>query len=723
VSRSASRLRRFGAALAVVVLCSFAPAAPPATAPLVFAQSGLAGGGFVNVLAADPFDRSVVLAGGDVSGFHRSTDGGVTWATSNTGLGALTQLPVASILFSATTPGLVYAGVGKVASGGGLLVSHDDGQSWSMLSTTPQFSGTDNPLRGLPHMHPRSTGVLLAEDPAGAHLYAATFDQGVLRSDDGGHTWMALGLSGSFLRGLALDPADPDTVYAAAYNDGVYVTTNASTTGAFTQLAGSPATPEELAVIGGSLYVAGGKAGVFRTRDGGSTWQQLGGTAIPTNGPTWMSIAGYRACGRDVVFAGATGGGANAIVRSTDDGATWASVTADPTRIHTTIGGPGGPEWWLRQATFLPGGDGYVVSSIVTGTGTPGGGDCLDPDVEVAGRSGIWGSANAGDDWYPMMQGLGVSVARDVAGDPSIAGRTYVAAADWAFLYSTNSLASVTQKKPTGVSRGADLWVDAATSPARVFIGASKPTTNGEVFSSLDPATKSWVDEGLSSVVSGGWAPLAVAEQRFGTQRILLAAVERTGIWRKVGTTWAKVNGVAMTQPQISRGASFAWAPGSDAVFLFDRETGVWRSGDRGRTWTKIWSLESSVPGTGYLAIDPAAPTRLFVSAAGSGVWRIDGATSGSVDGGTLTPVLVGDFPTAGPMEPGPGGLIWLATAAAPGVAPALYSTDDGGATWSLRSDRFYEAAALFPFDLYAAPDGRVFVATNGDGVVVGTSS
>ena len=39
-----------------------------------FQQSGIAGGGFVNVIAADPSGSGLLIAGGDVSGLHRSTD-------------------------------------------------------------------------------------------------------------------------------------------------------------------------------------------------------------------------------------------------------------------------------------------------------------------------------------------------------------------------------------------------------------------------------------------------------------------------------------------------------------------------------------------------------------------------------------------------------------------------------------------------------------------------
>jgi hypothetical protein len=720
--RPSPRARAAVAALTIAVF-GLVAAQPAGSAPgqLTFRQSGLIGGGFVNVLAADPSDPSTLLAGGDVSGFHLSTDGGTTWTTSNTGIQSLAQLQVATILYSTATPGLVYAGVGKRGTLGGLLVSQDGGDSWSLRSAVPQFSGGDNEgVNGVPHTHPRSTGTLLAEDASGGFLYAATFAQGVMRSADGGHTWTTLGLAGKHLRGLAFDPAHPNTLYVGAYNDGVYVTTNASTTGAFTKLAGSPTTPEELLLIGDSLYVAGGKAGVFRTRNGGASWQQLGGSAIPTNGPFWESIAGYPACGHDVIYAGAKAAGGNSIVRSIDDGATWASVTSDPTLIHPSVGGPGGQSWWLG-ARFEPGTAGYVASSILTGTRSPGS-DCLDPDVWVAGRSGIWGSSNEAHDWYPMMRGLGVSISRDVAGDASIAGRTYVAAADWIFFFSSDSLDSVTQKKATGVVRGTDISVDPGTSPGRVYIGAGKPSSNGEVFSSANPVTTGWTDEGLSSR-AGGLVPLAVSAQTVGAQRILLAAVEGNGIWRKVGGTWTKVNGVAMASWQPSRGSSFAWAPGATNVYLFDHESGVWRSNDRGKTWTKIWNIRSSVAGTGYLAVDPSNPGRLYVSTTGTGVYRIDGATSGSVEAGTLSPTLIYSSPSAGPIETDGAGNLWLALNASANETPALYRSDDTGGSWSLMSDAAYAAAALFPYDLWIAPDGRVFVATNGNGVMAGTPS
>src|SRR5919106_1388886 len=161
----------------------------------VFQPTGLEGGGFQNVVEFDPSGSGLVLSGGDVSGFHRSMDHGATWKTSNRGLRALHELKVASILFSRTTPGKVYAAVGYQGRRGGLLVSEDGGASWSLRSAIPLFSAGQNVDPALPPDHPRSTGALLAQDEAGA-VYPPTFRPGVMRPVDDRLTLEILGLAG-----------------------------------------------------------------------------------------------------------------------------------------------------------------------------------------------------------------------------------------------------------------------------------------------------------------------------------------------------------------------------------------------------------------------------------------------------------------------------------------------------------------------------------------------
>jgi hypothetical protein len=428
-ARSRSSIR-WAAALSVIALLSAChpsqphPSPPPATplnVPYGFSGSSLDGGGFVNVVAFDPAVPGLVLAGGDVSGILRSTDYGKTWASADRGLRSLAQMKVASLLFSPS--GEAYAAVGDEGEGGGLLVSTDAGLSWSLRSQTPQFSGDNNVGLLLPVPHPRSTGTLLALDPKGSLLYAATFHDGVMRSADDGQTWTTLGLAGSYLRGLAIDPDHPNQVYAAAFQEGIFETSDASGSAKFELLANSPTTPEELTVVGGTLFAAAGSAGIYSYS--GGTWRTL----APA-GATWEALTGYAACGQTVLYAGADGAGSQGLMRSLDGGATWATLVADGSRIHANEGGPGGPRWWLaNHSGFMLGGSLYTASQIAVEPSATGQA-CKHERVLVAGRSGVWGSADAGANWYPMVRGMAVTIVHDTKLSPLNAAYMVAATAD-----------------------------------------------------------------------------------------------------------------------------------------------------------------------------------------------------------------------------------------------------------------------------------------------------
>jgi photosystem II stability/assembly factor-like uncharacterized protein len=83
---------------------------------------------------------------------------------------------------------------------------------------------------------------------------------GTYRSDDRGETWERLdrnGLPSSFGFGIALDPADPDVAYVVPEEGGEYRVTT------------------------------GGRLGVYRTGDGGASWQ-LWGAGLPDH--AWTGV-------------------------------------------------------------------------------------------------------------------------------------------------------------------------------------------------------------------------------------------------------------------------------------------------------------------------------------------------------------------------------------------------------------------------------------------------
>jgi hypothetical protein len=691
-------------------------------ASLTFSPTGLEGGGFQNVVAVDPSDPTILLSGGDVSGIERSTDAGASWQAVNAGLTGRSQLEVSAFLFSPVVAGRVYAAVGDAGAGGGLLQSDDSGATWTMLSTVPQFAGGNAKTAGLPAEHPRSTGNLIAQDPVTGSLYVATFKQGVLRSDDGGASWVPLGMAGLYLRALALDPAAPGVLYAGSYGAGLYRTTDAGGQGGFTQLAGgAPSTGEELAIAGGSIYAAAGTAGVFKSSDQGATWQSLGAGQLQS-GSMWTSIAAWQGCdGNTVIYAGADQSSPNAIVRSPDGGASWASVTADASHVHANVGGPLGQPWWLStRSAFMLGGKSSTPAQI---TIDPDPTDaCAQPKVLVAGRSGIWQSANAGGDWYPMVGQMGVTVVQTLALDPSSPGAVDIAATDWTFLTSSNAAAGVSSPAiKLAASTGFDVAIDPWVSPSRVYIATGNRDGNrqGRIYSSTTPAVgSSWKDEGLSAL-AGAKRPLAIAVGKTAAgAHVLLAAVDAGGIYRKVGTSWTRAASTAMTTKNWAKPIQMIWPAGTQTVYLYDHRSGTWRSADAGQTWVKLWAKPSTGDLKGYIATDATGAT-LWVST-GTALYRIDNARTGTVAAGTLTPLTVLTAPLPGPVAVSSTGSVYLALQPSGGVAAQLLRSDDRGATWTDVADATYRATALLPFRLVSDASGGIWVCLAGNGLLHG---
>jgi hypothetical protein len=674
----------------------------------------------VNVVAFDPWTPGVVIAGGDNSGIYRSTDYAQTWVPTNTAIPDTRLLQVASIAFSPSVPGTIYAGVGAQGDGG-LLVSVDDGLTWKLRSSVPGFSGGVNTgVLGLPATHPRSTGTLIQIDGARGLLYVATFDDGVMRSSDDGATWDALGLAGEHLRSLAIDPASPGVLYASTYGDGVWKTTTAFGAGTFTKVAGSPLIVEDLAFIGTDLYAAGPE-GLFRSQDGGFTWTPLGvgqlsSGSVPPPGtlPTWFTVTGFVACGKTVLYAGGQFKGTSSVMVSSDAGVSWTSLLSEAS-MHTTEGGPAGPRWWLADNQLAAfGGSNYLTTQIAFDRGSATDG-CSPQRILVAGRAGVRGTTDAGADWYPMVRGLGVTVIRGLAADPHVPGRVYIAPADWGFASSTDGGVSMTRNAPAQVFDAFGVAVDPWTTPSTVYLATGQFSSNtGEIWSNPDPTSGgAWTNEGLGA--AGGRRPTALAVNRVAGSPVILAMTQSSGIWRKSAGAWTLVNKLVQSGAQ----ASFSWVPGSSTVYFYDHGSGVWRSNDAGVSWSEIWAQPPLDDVSGYVAADPRDPSRLYVSVGNVGLFRLDGASAGSVGSGTIVPQPVVGFVAPGPIALRSDGAIHaVELTSATGVAAVRVSTD-GGKSWSTVSDTAYRATGGFPRTLSVGPEGAVWAGLFSDGIIM----
>ncbi len=204
------------------------------------------------------------------------------------------------------------------AASGGVWRTDNAGTSW-----TPVFDEEGSYSIGCLAMDPSNPDVVWVGTGENNSQRSVSFGDGVYKTLDGGETWTNMGLAGSEHIGrIAIDPRDTDTVWVAAQ---------------------------------GPLWSAGGDRGLYKTTDGGETWERVLNISDDTGvNEVWLDPRDP-----DVVYATAyqrrrhvwtliNGGPESALYKSTDAGATWRKITqglpeVDMGRIGLCIS-PGDPD-------------------------------------------------------------------------------------------------------------------------------------------------------------------------------------------------------------------------------------------------------------------------------------------------------------------------------------------------------------------------------------------
>jgi photosystem II stability/assembly factor-like uncharacterized protein len=219
-------------------------------------------------------------------------------------------------------PNVFY--VGQV--NGGVWKSDDYGRTW-----TPIFDHESSQSIGAIAVASSDPNIIYVASGEGLHRPDLSVGDGIYKSNDAGKTWTHLGLrDGQQIPALAIDPRDPNRVFAAVL--------------------GHPYGPNE-------------ERGLFRSTDGGQTWQK----AIYKDENTGASDVEIDPANPDVMYASmwevregpwednnevnGTGGG---LFKSSDGGTSWHPLTnglpkdlaqiyvaiapSDPKRLYATLG-------------------------------------------------------------------------------------------------------------------------------------------------------------------------------------------------------------------------------------------------------------------------------------------------------------------------------------------------------------------------------------------------
>lgn len=184
-----------------------------------------------------------------------------------------------------------------VASGG-VWKTTNAGTTW-----TPVFDNEGSFSIGCVVMDPKNPNVIWVGTGENNSQRSVGYGDGVYKSVDGGRTWQNVGLQVSEHIGkIVIDPRDSDTVYVAAQ---------------------------------GPLWKEGGDRGLYKTTNGGKTWEKIlaidehtGVTDVvldPRNPDVLIAASWQR---RRHVWTIINGGPGSGIHRSTDGGKTWKKITA-----------------------------------------------------------------------------------------------------------------------------------------------------------------------------------------------------------------------------------------------------------------------------------------------------------------------------------------------------------------------------------------------------------
>ena len=293
-------------------------------------------GGRTRAICGVPSQPGVFYAGAVNGGVWKTTDFGRTWNPifddqSTGSIGAIEVAP--------SDPNIIYVGSGEglhrpdLSVGNGIYKSTDAGRTWTHLGLR---DGQQIPQIAIDPHDPNRLFVAVA-----GHPYGPNPERGIYRSTDGGQTFQKVLNKDENTGGndVKIDPSDSNVVYATLWESREGPWENASWNG------------------------SGG--GIFKSTDGGQTWNQLSGGLPKVITQAYVAIS--RSNPKRLFASVATDYPVD-LYRSEDGGATWKKATGDP-RPKMRIGGGDLPVPGIDPKNP----DVVYVTSTVTWKSTDGG--------------------------------------------------------------------------------------------------------------------------------------------------------------------------------------------------------------------------------------------------------------------------------------------------------------------------------------------------------------
>ncbi|MEU5279089.1 cellulose binding domain-containing protein [Streptomyces asoensis] len=715
------------------------------------------GGGFVPGIVFNRKEKNLAYARTDIGGAYRWQQASRTWTPllDSVGWADWGHTGVVSLASDSVDPNKVYAAVGTYTNSwdpgnGAVLRSADRGASWQKTDL-PFKLGGNMPGRGMGErlaVDPNRNSVLYLGAPSGKGLWRST-DSGVTwsqvtnfpnvgnyqqdptdtsgyASDNQGIVWVTFdestGTSGTATKTVYVGVADKDNA--------VYRSTDAGAT--WTRLAGQPtgylAHKGVLDSVNGYLYLAysdkggpydGGKGRLWRYTTATGTWTDISPVA---EADTYYGFSGLTVDRQKPGTVMATTYSSwwpdTQIFRSTDSGGTWTKAwdyTSYPNRENrftmdvssspwlTWGANPSPPEQtpklgWMTEALEI---DPFDSARMMYGTG-----------ATIYGTENLTAWDSGGRFTVrPMVQGLEETAVNDLASPPS--GAPLLSALGDIGGFRHTDLTKVPSMMFTSPNFTTTTSLDYAETNPNTVVRVGDLDTGPHVAFSTDNGANWFAGTDPSGVSGGGTVAAAADGSRF--------------VWSPAGTGVQYTTGFGSSW-QASSGIPSGAVVESDRVdpktFYGFKSGRFYVSSDGGATFT-------GSAATGL----PAGDSVRFKALPGTkgDVWLAGGASDGayglwhSTDSGATFTRSAGveqaDTIGFGKAAAGASYQTLYTSAKIAGVRGIFRSTDKG-ASWTRVNDDAHQwgwtgAAITGDPRVY----GRVYVSTNGRGVVYGDTS
>ncbi|HXB14009.1 MAG TPA: hypothetical protein VNZ45_18610, partial [Bacteroidia bacterium] len=534
-------------------------------------SSGNGGNGRVNRVRTFPGNANIMFACAASGGLWKTTNGGTTWATTTDQLGDLTTSDVVinplktNVMYLATGDGDGLQSIYPTPATIGVLKSSDGGATWvpTGLTYTLTFAGNNNYSVNELIMDPSDTSVLIA---------ATSF--GIYRTANSGATWTQT--QAGWFHSVEFEPSHSAIVYAGASN----------------------------------LFAGGAK--FYRSVNNGVAWTNIA-AGLPSSAIAEGFDIGVTAADTSVVYVLADNTSTydyNGLYRSTNHGVSFTKQSGSPTLPNVLGRAQSGNDYGVGQGW-------YDLCMSVSQTNR---------DSVWVGGINIWSSSNGGVNWTLNADWTGGGAPfvhadmHDIQFIPGTNSKGYVVGCDGGIFITLNSGTNW-----SNISNNIEIAQQYSVGPSQTIAGRW---------------LTGWQDNGtnLSSSpwgqVLGGDGMVCFIDWSVPAQTTFYAENPQGQLSKSTnsGATWSSITtGITESGPWVTQ-----WCQDPKvAATLYSGFQNVWKSTNGGGSWSKI-----STWGTGSitaLAVDSSNTN--FIYAAQSNMIQL------TTNGGTTWTNITGTLP------------------------------------------------------------------------------